>query len=195
MKELAELRSIDIYLLDQFFKERVTEQSRILDAGCGNARNIRYLLDRSYDVTAIDISKEAIDFLKEQYPKQAHSFSCSSIEDYRSERKFDFIICNAVLHFASSHTHFDQMIANLSNLLEDWGILFIRMTSNIKVKNPFILLEEGLWKLRDNSVRYLLTEEKLNEFIENHNFQYLEPLKTVSVADLRYMTTLVLTRG
>ncbi len=35
---------IDIYLFDQILKNRFSDESKILDAGCGGGRNIRLYL-------------------------------------------------------------------------------------------------------------------------------------------------------
>ena len=51
---------IDIYLFDQLLRGRIPPGSRILDAGCGSGRNLRYLLDAGYEVFAADSDPEAI---------------------------------------------------------------------------------------------------------------------------------------
>ena len=57
---LSELGNIDIYLLDQLLKGRIHSGSTILDAGCGNGRNIEYMIRHGFDVSAIDNSAAAI---------------------------------------------------------------------------------------------------------------------------------------
>lgn len=44
----------DIYLLDQIMKGRYTPGERILDAGCGNGRNLVWFLKNDFDVYAVD---------------------------------------------------------------------------------------------------------------------------------------------
>lgn len=194
MKELEALRGIDVYLIDQLLKNRIDSESKILDAGSGNGRNIHYLIKNGLDVTGIDPNPEAVEFLRERYPEIKDRFLLSSLEDFHSPNQFDFIICNAVLHFADSHEHFSKMFASLVHHLKPNGTLFIRMTSDIGLKlnqNG----QNGVFHLLDNSNRYLITRPKIDELIGKHSLSLLEPVKTVKVEDVRSMTTLVLTRN
>ncbi len=194
MKELEALREIDIYLIDQLLKNRVDSESKILDAGCGSGRNIHYLIKNGLDVTGIDPNPEAVEFLRERYPEIKDRFLLFSLEDFHSPNQFDFIICNAVLHFANGHEHFSKMFASLVHHLKPNGTLFIRMTSDIGLKlnqNG----QNGVFHLLDNSDRYLITRPKIDELIGEHSLSLLEPVKTVKVEDVRSMTTLVLARN
>ena len=128
MEEVNALRGMDIYLIDQLVKGAIESKYRILDAGCGNGRNSHYLIQQGYDVTAFDENAEVIEGLKSLYPDHEKRSFCSIVEDFSSTTRFDFIIGNAVLHFAKDHTHFENMVASLVNVLEVGGILFIRMT-------------------------------------------------------------------
>jgi SAM-dependent methyltransferase len=51
---------IDIYLFDQLLRGNIAPGMRILDAGCGSGRNIVYLLQEGYDISAIDENPAAI---------------------------------------------------------------------------------------------------------------------------------------
>ncbi|MCH2234204.1 MAG: class I SAM-dependent methyltransferase [Crocinitomicaceae bacterium] len=191
MKSLEELQGLDIYLLDQFLKGRINKKSRILDAGCGMGRNIHFLIREGYNVTAFDPNPEVIDDLKSIYPQKKDNFKVSSIEELTLEAKFDFVICNAVLHFAESHEHFNNMFKSLTNLLALGGILFIRMTSDIGLSGFKQDLSDGRYYLPDDSVRYLLSRNKVDELLSVHELDLLEPVKSLNVDELRCMTTLV----
>src|SRR5579884_2661782 len=52
---------IDIYLFDQILRGNIAPGMRIVDAGCGNGRNLVYLLREGYDVYGFDQSAEAIE--------------------------------------------------------------------------------------------------------------------------------------
>ncbi|MFT5779094.1 MAG: tellurite methyltransferase [Crocinitomicaceae bacterium] len=191
MTALDELRRTDIYLIDQMIKGTINKEQRILDAGCGSGRNMRYFLDHEYDIQGFDESEDQISQLKRAYSKHADKFSTSSIELYKDSEKFDFIICNAVLHFAKDHTHFDEMFKALVGLLKDDGILFIRMTSDIGLKLQYPGTS-GVYYLQDRSTRYLIKRSRIDELLVEHKLQLLEPVKTVKVEELRSMTTLIL---
>lgn len=191
MKELDEIKGIDIYLLDQFLKNRISKNSKILDAGCGAGRNIHWLLKQGYQVTANDPNGERIIDLQTQFPQL--EFALAAIEDNAfADRKFDFIICNAVLHFAKDHTHFHQMFEGLVESLAPEGILFIRMTSNIGLEDKVQIEENGRCQLPDLSDRYLITRKQIDDLCAYHSLHLIEPVKSLKVEDLRTMTTIVL---
>ncbi|MEO9532218.1 MAG: class I SAM-dependent methyltransferase [Crocinitomicaceae bacterium] len=194
MKTLDEIKGLDIYLLDQFLKDKIAKNSKILDAGCGSGRNIYWLLLNSYDVSAFDINPDPIIPLKSRFPEL--KFQTGRLEDQPfNDQKFDFIICNAVLHFANDHTHFHQMFEALCNSLAHHGILFIRMTSNIGLENKIELEENGRCQLPDLSERYVITRKQIDDLCSYHGLQLIEPVKTVKVEELRSMTTIVLQKA
>ena len=188
---LDDLKGIDIYLFDQLLKDRVTKNSRILDAGCGSGRNIYWLLQNGFNVTAFDLDSNAIEALIDKFPQL--NFKQGAIEDRPfSDAQFDFIICNAVLHFAKDHSQFHQQFEALVENLAPYGILFIRMTSNIGLESKVSIGEKGRCDLPDRSSRYLITRKQIDDLCAYHELQPIEPVKSVKVEDLRTMTTLVL---
>lgn len=184
------LKNIDIYLLDQLLRGRIDPESQILDVGCGDGRNLTPLSQLSYNIEGFDTNVEKINNLKKKYPKI--KLSVNDLINDEFKKSYDFIICNAVLHFAKNHTEFDIMIENLVSLTSTNGLIFIRMTSDLAKKTPFEINSNGVSLLPDNTYRYLLTKNKLNHIIETYNLILLDPIKTVNVDNLRCMTTLVL---
>lgn len=191
MHTLQPIQGIDIYLLDQFLKGRLAPGMTVFDAGSGYGRNIRWLLQNGYLVSAIDANEEAIAHLKADYPESAQRFSVARLEEFTSEKQYDFVICNAVLHFARDHAHFGAMFNGLANLLHPNGILFIRMTSTMGLEGRIGEGKEGVYLLPDGSTRYLLTRPQVDELLGRHGLRLIEPVKTVFVDGLRSMTTLV----
>src|SRR5205085_3896321 len=51
---------IDIYLFDQLLRGRFDRRVRVLDAGCGDGRNLVYLLGRGFECFAVDRDPSAI---------------------------------------------------------------------------------------------------------------------------------------
>ena len=52
---------IDIYLFDQILKGRFSINQSVLDAGCGNGRNLIYFLRNGYEVFAVDETPHAVE--------------------------------------------------------------------------------------------------------------------------------------
>ncbi|WP_244543000.1 class I SAM-dependent methyltransferase [Aquimarina amphilecti] len=189
----SRLGNIDIYLLDQILKDRYSQNDKILDAGCGSGRNIHWFYENKFDIYAVDREIEQIAFIKSIYPNWSDKFSVSSLDKLKYENDFfDHIICSAVLHFASSTDHFNSMFSELIRVLKPSGTLFIRMTSDIGVKDKISHIHQGVYRLGDESDRFLLTQELLSSIMQNHGLSFLEPLKSTNVHDLRSMSTLVL---
>ena len=192
----AALGNIDIYLLDQILKERYTQQDKILDAGCGGGRNIYWFYKNKFNVYAVDKETDHIKNMKLMYPDWSDQFKSASLEKLPYETDFfDHIICSAVLHFATSLHHFKTMFSELLRVLKPSGSLFIRMTSDIGVENKVSHIKEGVYRLGDESDRFLLTKELLSLIMHEHQLSFLEPLKSTNVHDLRSMSTLVLQKN
>ncbi len=194
MEKLKELKNVDVYLIDQLLKERIKPEMRILDAGCGSGRNFEYFLNNGYDITAIDSNSDAIFHLQNAYPNYSQKIKYAPVEDFQDLLKYDFIICNAVLHFAHNHQHFDQMFDNLISLLNPGGVLFVRMTTDIGIQHllPIPSFDHnGVYELPDGSSRYLINREKVNHLLEKYQLVLMDPLKTVVVDKQRSMATLV----
>jgi ubiquinone/menaquinone biosynthesis C-methylase UbiE len=184
----------DIYLLDQIMKGRYQSDEKILDAGCGSGRNMKWFLQNDFDIYGIDTSEAAIMNLKKLNANLADDhLLIAALEKIPFDNNFfDHIICSAVLHFAKSVTHFKEMFSELLRVLKPGGTLFIRMTSDIGLEKQVELLSDGNYKIPDGSMRFLLTKPLLEEIKNEFQFSFLEPLKTVNVNDIRCMSTLML---
>ena len=193
-----ELGNIDIYLLDQILKGRYNEQTKILDAGCGEGRNLIYFLNNNYQVYGVDQNLDAIRMLHfilgSTYPYLSkENFKVGSVESMTFENGyFDLVVSSAVLHFAKSHAHFRNMFSEMIRVLRPKGHLFIRMTSNIGLIGGNKEGNEGCYFLPDGSLRCLITRELISELVYEFNLELIEPVKTTIVNDLRCMTTLVI---
>jgi ubiquinone/menaquinone biosynthesis C-methylase UbiE len=186
----------DIYLLDQVLKHRYQPGETILDAGCGNGRNLHWFILNDFDCYGIDHNPAALEELTMLYPLvPAGKFVVAGLDSMPfTDGYFDHILSSAVLHFARDTTHFHVMLQELVRVLKPAGTLFIRMTSNIGIENAIVSIGEGVYLVPDGSARFLLTRELLATLLTNYPLTLLEPLKTVNVDDARCMSTLVLQR-
>ncbi|MFC5652534.1 class I SAM-dependent methyltransferase [Paenibacillus solisilvae] len=186
---------IDIYLFDQLLKGRITPDMRILDAGCGSGRNLVYLLHSGFEVYAVDRSADAIAAVqrlaKELAPRWSEEQArVEAVESMSFESgSFDFVISSAVLHFAGSVKHFDQMVEELWRVLKPGGKLFARLASSIGIESKIQPLGNERYLLPDGSTRFLVDEEQLLNKTAQLGGMLFEPIKTVQVAGQRCMTT------
>jgi len=191
------LGHIDIYLLDQVLKGRLTAQMRILDAGCGGGRNCEYLLKAGCEVHGIDQSAEAIAYLQQMLrPANPERFTVGQVEALPyANASFDWVVSNAVLHFAQDVPHFEAMVQEMIRVLKPGGVLFARLASDIGIGHLTQPLGNGWYHLPDGSDRFLATEAQLIALTQQVKGQLIEPLKTTNVQNMRAMTTWVVKRA
>ncbi len=202
MKNIREIfGDIDIYLFDQIQKGRFTADMKILDAGCGGGRNLIYFMRTGCEVFAVDQNAEAIEQIKYFAENLAPNlpsanFQIASVEQMPfPDNYFDWVISNAVLHFAENAQQFNQMILEMWRVLKPNGIFFARLASTIGIENLIIPTENGRYDLPDGSERFLVNEDLLIKTAENLSANFLEPIKTTNVQNLRCMTTWVLSKN
>lgn len=186
---------IDIYLFDQILRGRIPQGSRILDAGCGTGRNIHYLLNAGYDVSAADADPNAIsevmrlaadlnatlpptNFRRE--PVEAMSFPDESM---------DVVLSIAVLHFALNDEQFEAMLESIWRVLKPGGLFFCRLASNIGMEFKMIQKKGRRHLLPDGTERYLVDEALLLDWTRRLGGVLVDPLKTTVVQNQRCMTT------
>lgn len=186
---------IDIYLFDQILRGRIPRGSRVLDAGCGGGRNIYYLLNAGYDVSAADADPNAIsevmrlaadlnaslpptNFRRE--PVEAMSFPDESM---------DVVLAIAVLHFALDDEQFEAMMESIWRVLKPGGLFFCRLASNIGMELRMVQRRGRRHLLPDGTERYLVDESLLMQWTERLGAVLADPLKTTIVQNQRCMTT------
>ena len=191
---------IDIYLFDQLLKGRIDNSKRILDAGCGAGRNLTYFLKNGFDIYAIEKNFDAIERVKNlaremapQLPQE--NFKLGAVENIPfADNEFDIVISNAVLHFATSEQHFDEMLFSMWRVLKAGGFLFVRLASTIGIENEVKPLSSGRFLIPDGSERYLVDQQMLLDYTLQLGGKLVENIKTTNVQNLRCMTTWCLTK-
>lgn len=197
MNLIPQLKNIDIYIIDLILKGSFEHVKSILDVGCGSGRNLTYFLQNDFNVFAIDPNEASL-FEAQQIALKLNSsiplsnFKIGIAEQIPFKNTFDLIICNAVLHFSSNTTQFENMLFGMWSQLNTNGILFIRLASNIGIEKLVEPIGNGNYKLPDGSRRYLVSEKALLDYTDQLNAVLLEPIKTTNVQNLRCMTTWVL---
>lgn len=186
---------IDIYLFDQLLKGRFTPQMQLLDAGCGGGRNLIYFLRSGYAVCGVDQSQAAINQVRALAAIHAPHLAA---DDFRVEpvermsfadESFDVVISSAVLHFARDAEHWQSMVREMWRVLKPGGIFFARLASDIGIEEKVQLIEGRRYHLPDGSDRFLVDEQMLLQATASLDGEWLEPLKTVIVQNMRAMST------
>jgi tellurite methyltransferase len=189
---------IDIYLFDQLLRGRIRPGMRIFDAGCGEGRNLVYLLRAGYDVFGVDADAASIASVRRMAATLAPHLPA---DNFRSEllerttfpdRCADVVLSSAVLHFARDDAHFDAMLYGMWRLMKPGGLFFCRLASSIGIRDQVERISGRRFALPDGSERYLVDEQLLLEKTDALGGEWLDPLKTTIVQNQRSMTTWVI---
>lgn len=180
----TELGNIDLFILDQILKGRFKPDMRILDAGCGEGRNLLYFLKNGYKVFALDKDPTAIQMvrmhartLKSDLSPADHFITGNLSHLPFSNQFFDVIYCSSVLHFASSRFEFEKMADELIRVIHDDGILLIKMDALFGKEDEAKLIGDGIYSTSDGSQRFLLDKGILNWLTEERSLEFLEPVQ------------------
>jgi tellurite methyltransferase len=185
---------IDIYLFDQLLKDRITPGMRLLDAGCGGGRNLVYFLNSGYDVCGVDKSVISIAQVRKLSSLLAphlppDNFRAEAVEQMSFDgASFDVVVSSAVLHFASDEAHWLSMVTEMWRVLRPGGVFFARLASSIGIEEKIEHLDGRRYHLPDGSDRFLVDELMLRRTSTSLGGEWLEPFKTVVVADMRSMS-------
>ena len=190
--------NIDIYLFDQLLKGRISKGSKVLDAGCGEGRNVQYLMEAGVTVYGADVSAEAIEAVRRLARQVAPGLSPENyvVADLAhlpyDDGQFDAVLCSAVLHFSKDEDHFRQMLEELWRVLQPGGLFFCRLSTTICMDGKLQQLHHRNFQMPHGPAWFLADEELLRSITTSLRAAWLEPLKTVLVEHDRSMTTWVL---
>ena len=193
--------NIDIYLFDQLLRGRIAPGMAVLDCGCGDGRNLVYLMRNGFEVRGVDQEPRAVDAIRELASVIApqlspQNFRVEPVEAMSfADASADVVLSSAVLHFARDEQQFRAMVTEMWRVLRPGGLLFCRLASTIGMEGRFEHLEARIFRLLDGSVRFLVDAELLNEITLQLGGTLVDTLKTTVVQDLRCMTTWVLRKS
>ena len=192
---------IDIYLFDQLLRGRIGPGMTVIDAGCGNGRNLVFFLRQAYQVYGIDPDPNAIRTVQSLAERLAPQLALSNFRAEAVESNSfpdlaaDVVISSAVLHFARHESHFLAMLRGTWRLVKPNGLFFCRLASSIGMETRFAPLGGRRFALPDGTERFLVDEPYLLELGSRLGGALADPLKTTVVQDRRCMTTWVLRKA
>jgi len=188
---------IDIYVFDQLLRGRIAPGMRVLDAGCGEGRNLVYLLRAGHEVFGADADRSSIESVRRMASRLApdlpsDNFRVEPVERMTFPDAFaDVVLSNAVLHFAADEVQFDAMVRGTWRVLKPGGMLLCRLASSIGMEHRVHPIAGRRCRLPDGTERYLVDAALLVGLTKELGGELLDPLKTTIVQDQRCMTTWV----
>ena len=118
--------------------EEILEASKdhqILDLGCGNGADTKYLLGRGFKVVSCDFSDEALKnvdrFMPDSITKKVDMTKALPFED----DSFGIVIADLSLHYFDAETT-KRILAEIKRIVRPGGYLLARVLSASNFKNP-----------------------------------------------------------
>jgi len=106
-------------------KYNISKNMSILELGCGEGRDARYLLNKGYNVLATDVSEEAIKYCKEKDQPHSKQYATLDILNNNLKDKFDFIYSIACIHMLVLDEDRNDFYKFIYNHLNDDGYALI----------------------------------------------------------------------
>jgi tellurite methyltransferase len=187
---------IDVYLFDQLLRGRFVEGMRVLDAGCGDGRNLVFLMRAGFDVWGVDENPGAIARVRQLASAIAPRLDADRFRVERIEKlshgdaSMDAVISSAVLHFARDDDHWLAMVREMWRVLTPGGILFARLATTVG-QTKLRALGGGRYVMPDGDQRYLVDHERLIAMTFKLGGSLIDPLKSTVVHERRSMGTWV----
>ena len=180
-KELnQEIGHIDLDLFDQVLKGRIMPSMKILDAGCGEGRNLHYFIKNYYEVYGIDENPAAIKMLQMiarglNAEVNTDRFKLGDVSHLPyKDRSLDVVISNDVLHFAKNELQFWQMFNEMIRVLKPGGLGYLKMKTTIP----------GTSNISGHKDYFLLTEHLIQQIKEKERINLIEPEKKSIISGL-----------
>ena len=106
--------------LVEAFESFEQEPGKAIDLGCGAGRDTKYLLEKGFEVSAVDKDPSAEDYLKQLPHRDNLKFACVGFEDYNFDR-YDLINAHYALPFIQKED-FDTVISKILESIKPEGL-------------------------------------------------------------------------
>ena len=132
-KGLAWSTNSNTEIVEETIKKYHLDKENMLEIGCGEGRDARYLLNKNYNVLATDISQEAIDYCVRNDITHKDNYKVLDVLSDNSQNKYGFIYSVACLHMLVLDEDRNKYYSYIYNHLEDNGYaLILTMGDGIK---------------------------------------------------------------
>lgn len=147
----------------------IKKEDKILEIGCGSGRDLLFLKSKGFDIKGIDISKEALNKLKDK-AKKANLKVDVEYSDIESlpfkDNSFDVVYSINTLHFVN----IPKAIEEIHRVIKKQGIVYW----SIILKTKYLERKAKTKEILANDILKLLDKF---EIIEKNEFSKLDDVK------------------
>ena len=146
----------------------------VLDLGCGQGRDSIFFDKNNLDVTGLDISEEAIKFLKKNYSNINWRLGNFGVLSIFGEDSFDSVFSNLSFHY-SSREEYKKIIKDIYRILKSGSYLFCTL-KNSKDKNygKGVEVEKNVFEVHGGVLRHFFEKEEIEESLKDFEIIKLE---------------------
>lgn len=167
------------------------EGARLLDLACGKGRHARYLAERGFDVTGLDISAASIGF--------ARHFEHDHLSFYQHDMRMPFRInyFDGILNIFTSFGYFDSdkdhliTLQNVAKGLKPGGLFLLDFFNSAWVRQHLIRLEsktlDGIVFHLRKSIRKGRVYKQVDFVTGGRRFQFRERVRLFSLEDFKQL--------
>jgi SAM-dependent methyltransferase len=177
----------DLILIDQILKNRFQRHTRILDAGCGEGRNMTFFINNGFNIYGIDTNPDAVKMARIYCKSLNRSYEVEQIQKFPLENNpfpdhfFDAIICINVLHSAKNRKEFILWFDQLFRILNIGGFLLLGMQSKIGLGRSYKTSDRKDIDDPGQEDLYLLSKDVLDEILRLDYLKTVENTKTLMI--------------
>lgn len=159
------------------FTSFMKPNSKVLDIGCGNGKNIKYLLDNCMEVKGIDFSSKLVEICQE---KNLDVIEADMRNLPYQDNTFDYGICIAALHHLQEEKDRIQALNEMIRVCKDGAEILVTVwsveqcsTSNEKHRNFTYGDNYVPWE-NVNRYYFIYDKQHIEEFLKEFNVKELK---------------------
>ena len=169
------------------------EKGVVVDLGCGNGNNTRYLTEKKKQVIACDASEEAIRLIKKNFPDIYGTKCFNMVNPFPFINNVtDLVIADMSLHYFTKEDTI-KILSEIRRILVNNGYLLVRVNALANLANEnngFKEVENHLYETSDGRLKRYFDYEDLFKFFnifqiktigEYHMTRYDVPKTTYSL--------------
>ena len=176
------------------------KDARVLEAGCGLGRVVKYLYDRGYkNVHGIEINSEAVTFVNKRFP-ELRVIQGDILEMPYEAESFDFILSFGVVEHFSDGLY--KPLRSLYRVLKNDGVAIITVPSLNRIRSlqakarKFLRVTRGysagiprfeVWPSSGEFFEYRLAPEQFEDECKNAGFHIVESLPICHIDGLYHL--------